>query len=68
MNTKRASILILITVLFLGVLCLHQNLVINPKWNKNITLIDENIEKESTLHTNFSIWETLSRHFIIPMR
>jgi hypothetical protein len=68
MNTKKASILLLIVVLFLGVFCLHQNLVINPKWSNNIPLLNQNIEKESKIPSNFPIWETLSRHFIIPMR
>ncbi|MCF8340086.1 MAG: hypothetical protein K9I82_03845 [Chitinophagaceae bacterium] len=68
MNTKKTSIVLLVVILFIGVFYLHQNVVLNPKWNNNITLLDENIDKEATILTKFSIWETLSRHFIIPMK
>jgi uncharacterized membrane protein (Fun14 family) len=68
MNTKKTSIVLLVVILFIGVFYLHQKVVLNPKWNNNITLLDENIDKEAAILTKFSIWETLSRHFIIPMR
>jgi hypothetical protein len=66
MKFNKLRIIAILFSLFIVVFCLHQYMVAKEDFAKDATFSVEDVQKNTSIHNAFPIWETLSRHFIIP--